>query len=306
MRGMARIAIVVFGLLLAAAAVPAGAAARGPEETVAFYLHAPGHEFRHVLGVSVLPRQGGAVVFTEESDSDTENDRGVAYAMRIPKGPLGDRLNIHFPGLGRISGRIVGGKSSGKPACSKDRQEDATFLGRIEFRGAGGYGRWRAHRAEGLITRTCGEGIKPPKTAFGYLSGYGPELVGGGDGPTSFLQAVNTRGGAAGVVFTAEVDGRGPEETTAFTVSDYEWLDGGIAVERWASRRGVPRGDLFEIAPGGRRPPTATIRPPAPFSGEATYSREGNTLLGDLSVHLLGKTVRIAGSHTEAALANST
>jgi hypothetical protein len=313
MRGMARIAIVVLGLVLVAAAVPAGAAAKGasgPEETLALYLHAPGHEYRHVLELKVLARQGAVTVLTEESDVEVENNQGVAYAMRIPKGPLGHRLNIRLPGLGRVVGRILRPKSGSQGGCSKgEEREDATFLGQIEFRGSGGYGHWRAHRAEAAITRACGEGApgvpKPPKSAFGYFAEDGPFFVRGSNGPTSFLEAIDARGHDTGVEFSAEVDGRGPEETVGFVAIDFEWLHGGIAVKRWIQRRGLPRGDLFEIAPGGRRPPSATIRPPAPFSGEATYSRKGNTFLGDLSVHLLGRTVRIAGGHTEAFLANS-
>jgi hypothetical protein len=314
MRGMARIAIVVLGLALIAVAVPAGAAAqgaKGPEETLTLFLHAPGHEYRHVLDLKVLAWQGAVTVLTEESDVEVENNGGVAYAMRIPKGPLGDRLNIRLPGLGRVVGRILRPKSGSQGGCFRgEEREDDTFVGQIEFRGSGGYGRWRAHRAEATITRACGEGApgvpKPPKSAFGYSAEDGPLFAGGSNGPASFLEAIDARGHDTGVVFSAEVVGRGPEETVGFVAIDFEWLHGGIAVKRWIQRRGLPRGDLFEIASGGRRPPSATIRPPAPFSGEATYSRKGDTFLGDLSVHLLGKTVRIAGGNTRAALANST
>jgi hypothetical protein len=310
MRRMARIAAAVLGLALVAVAVPAGAAAngvKGPEETMTLYLHAPGHGRQHVLELKVLARQGAVTVLTEESETEFkgENDRGAAYAMRIPRGPLGDHLNIRLGGLGRVVGRIVPRKSGSQSGCSGDEPEYATFLGRIEFRGSGGYGRWRVHRAEATITRGCGGAAKPPKDAFDYISEEGPRFFGGGGAPTSFLDAVNAHGHSTGIEFTAEAGGTGPEEDVGFTATDFEWLPSGAAVKRWAVHRGMPRGDLFEIAPGGRLPPSATIRPPAPFSGEANYSRKGNTLLGDLSVHLLGKTVRIAGSNTEAALADS-
>lgn len=313
MRGKARVAIVVLGLVLVAAVTAssgaAATAAQGPEETLSLYLHAPGHWSRHVLALKVLARQGAVAVLTEESDVEVENDRGVAYAMRIPKGSLGHRLDIRLPGLGRVVGRIVPPKRGSQGGCSNgEESEGVIFLGRIEFRGSGGYGHWRAHRAEATITRACEEGApgvpKPPESAFGYIAEYGPVISGGSNGPFSFLQAVDVRGHGTGIEFTAEVDGRGPEETVGFTAIDFEWLRGGIAVKRWAQRRGVPRRDQFEIAPGGRRPASATISPPGPFSGEATYSRKGGTFLGDLSVHLLGRTVRIAGTKAEARVTN--
>jgi hypothetical protein len=90
----------------------------------------------------------------------------------------------------------------------------------------------------------------------------------------------------------------------SFVVNDAEWLHGGVAANRWLAHRGEPRGTQFEIAPGGEKPASATLAPHAPFSGEATYSRRGHSLLGTLAVHLLGRTVRIAGKNTEAALLN--
>ena len=109
----------VLGFALAAVAVPAGAWAagrpKGPEETATFYLFGPKHKNRNVLGLRISPRQGAVTLFAEENDLDLENDRGVAYAMRIPRGPLGNRLDIHLPGLGRI----VPEKSEHRVACSE-------------------------------------------------------------------------------------------------------------------------------------------------------------------------------------------
>jgi len=291
-----------------AALPPAGAGAAKPspyEDLVIYLPRAHEHANRNVLGFEVMPGRGVAVAYTDESDREIANDRGVAYAVRIPKALPGGRLDVRFPGLGRLVGRVsLQGTGRSWPGCGTRNSEGGRFIGRIEFRGAGGYGRWTGRRAS--VSRFCGlPYVTMPKTLPGYLDDLGPGFHAGSDGPFSFLQASDPRGHGTGVLFIAGIYGRGPEEDIDFAVYDYEWLGGGVAAMRWASREGVPRGDLFEIAPGGQRPASATIRPPAPFSGEATYSRKDRSLTGNLSVHLLGRAVRIAGKSTGAFLSNS-
>lgn len=300
----------MLAMALAFVVVPAGAGAAGrprDEEVTLYQPNAVGQAHLKSVGLNVFPGLGVAVAFTVESDAESENgspafekDRGVGYAVRIPKGPLDGRLDIHFPGIGRLVGRY---SVSGEGGCSGSKgTEEGSFRGHIDFRGSGGYGRWTSTHA--LVSRNCPAEVPPAKTLLGDAGEYGPSFQGGSNGPFSFLQAVDAHGHGTGVIFTAEVYGRGPEETLGFTVSDYEWLHGGMAAMRWASLEGVPREDRLEIAPGGRSPAGATVHPPAPFSGEATYSRKGGKLLGELSVHLPGRTVRIAGPGAEASLSN--
>jgi hypothetical protein len=309
MRGMARVASVLVGVALVAAVAASSAAAAS--ERVEIYLPGPpGHPFRNTLQLKLLPRLGAASVTTMTNGSGFENGGSVAYATRTRKDLHPGRVDVRFPGLGRIVGRVVGdGKPEprGETGCAATEvTESGHFLGHLVFRGAGGYRTWRASRAEAVTTRnpSCREAV-PPKTLFGYLDETGPRFSGGSDGPFSTL-AAGRRSGKRSIQLIAQIYGRGPEETVSFTASDYEWLAGHrIAAIRWMARRGVPLGDHFEIAPGAQRPPSATLRPPAPFSGEAIYSRKGHKLTGDLSVDFLGLKLRIAGAHTIAYLDNS-
>jgi hypothetical protein len=306
---MARVAIVLVGVALVAAVAASSAAASSEREEI--YLPGPrGHRYWDTLQLRLLPRQGAAVVTTVTGGTDFENGGGVSYATRTPKGLPAGRVDVHFPGLGRIVGRVVGdGKPEprGRTGCAATEvTESGHFVGHLVFRGAGGYRTWRASRAESVTKRntSCGEEA-PPKTLFGYLGETGTPVIEGGSSLDSVLGS-GYKNGKRSVQFFAEIHGSGPEETAGFTVFDHEWLAGHrIAADRWTSRRGVPLGDHFEIGPGARKPPSATLRPPAPFSGEATYSRKGHKLTGDLSVNFLGLKLRIAGADTVAFLDNS-
>ena len=311
MGARAWVAILALSLVALGVAATSAAAETPPPEKLTLYVHAPGHAYRHVLGLTVYAEKGVAVVFTDTSDSELENDRGVIYATRVPKAPFDRRVDVHFRGLGRIEGRFVGGgRPAGSQACgvgSEGEFESGHFVGDLVFRGSGGYETWRASRVSAEVTRGCTaettRAESAPKTLFGYLGGYSPSFSGGGDGPFSVLTA-RVPGRRRSAELLALVYGRGPEESLVFIARADEYLGDGVVCERWAKRSGIQRRDQFEIAPGSRRPPGATVKPPAPFSGEATYSRQGQTLRGDLSVHLLGRTVRLAGANAEASVSN--
>jgi hypothetical protein len=316
MGARAWVAILVLALAgvggLGGVATSAAAAAEAPPpESLTLSVHAPGHVYRHVLDLTVYAEKGVAVLLTETSDDEIENDRGVSYATRVPKGPLDRRVEVHFRGLGQIVGRFVGGgRPSGSQACegSEGEGESGHFVGRLVFHGSGGYGTWRATRVSAEVRRGCSaeatRGESVPKTLFGYLDGYGPGFSGGGNGPFSNLDA-RIPGRKRSAELLALVYGRGPEESLTFLAYAGEYLGDGVVCERWAKRSGIPRRAQFEIAPGATHPPSATIKPPAPFSGEATYSHKDGSFLGDLEVHLLGRTVRLAGPTAEAFVSNS-
>jgi hypothetical protein len=314
MGARAWVAILALGLVgLGAAATSTAEAATPPHaERLTLSLHAPGHEYRHFLGLTLYAEKGVAVLFTDTSDIEVENDRGVTYATRIPKGPFDRRVDVHFRGLGHIVGRFVGGgKPYGSQACegsSEGESESGHFVGRLVLHGSGGYGTWRATRVSAEVTRGCGaettRAESVPKTLFGYLGGYGPEFSGGGNGPNSVLVA-RTPGRKRSAELLALVYGSGPEESLTFIAYADEYLGHGVVCERWAKRSQIPRRDQFEIAPGAAHPPSATLKPPAPFSGEATYSRKGQVFVGDLKIHLLGRTVSLAGPTAAAYVVNS-
>lgn len=321
-RGLLTMSMALAVIAAAFLAPPTGSAAKGearpPEEEATIIVSSPHHENRNVLGMKVYAEQGVAVLWTDSSDIEFDNDRGVAYAVRIPRRPLDGRIDVRFPGLGRIVGRIDlqgKSKSSGpQNACGEPREVTASghFHGSVVFRGSGGYGTWRAADARLFTTRKPGTsceaagsgGAPESRQLFDYFDGFGPLLLGGGERPISELRAV-LPGRRRTTELIAEIRFPGPDEAVGFIAFDYERLGGGVLCKRWADRRGMPRRDRFDIAPGAARPPAATVRPPRPFSGEATYSRQGRTFLGDLSVHMLGRTVRLAGKGAEALVENA-
>jgi hypothetical protein len=50
------------------------------------------------------------------------------------------------------------------------------------------------------------------------------------------------------------------------------------------------------------RPATVTVRPPYPFAGTGVYHRASKSMIGRLSVHFPGRTVRIGGKRSKANL----
>ena len=89
-----------------------------------------------------------------------------------------------------------------------------------------------------------------------------------------------------------------------------EWLPGDVAVLRTLEVVGAPGSD-FDVSSNAEHPKSATVKPPAPFSGSATYRSTGSIrsatigkLTGPLSVDIFGVKVRLAGARAKASLIN--
>jgi hypothetical protein len=299
---------VVIALALAAlvpATAGAGARLQGPEEKAEVVFLGARHHGGQVLILRVYAQQGVAVLDTFTPGRTGDDESSVSYATRIPRGPLDRRIDVRIPGIGHAVGRLVGAGAT--PGCEEVGEVgEAHFVGSLVFHGSGGYGSWRARRAPTYVRSEggCGRPPRKPRALGDYLDETGPRLDAGSSGPFSVIRTLK-QGKTRTTELLAETYGEGPEETVSFTALDYERLGHGVHCDRWVTRRYLPRRDLFDIAPGGRRPKSATVAPPAPFSGVGTYSRKGHTFLGDLSVHFPGLTMRLAGKGAEAYVANS-
>jgi hypothetical protein len=156
----------------------------GDAKEVNIFFRSPTNH-RNVLVLQLFPEKGVAVADTYEWGGDPfGSGRGAAYAIAIPPASFDGSLDLKFPGLGESVGTVTPhgapGPAAQKRLCeSKYPDEPATFDGRLTFRGAGGYGRWEASRAQAGILLGCGAQPKKENGAaalFGHVAELGPLL----------------------------------------------------------------------------------------------------------------------------------
>ncbi|MGH2937443.1 MAG: hypothetical protein ACRDPE_04900, partial [Solirubrobacterales bacterium] len=249
---------------------------------------ARGHE--HILELNVYPMRGLAVVDTViDTASGLERGRGVAYALAIPPTNFEGWLDLTVPRLGRFVG-AVSSEREGTAKCV-DGAEPATFKGRLDFHGAGGYESWRAKRVEASVTRACNPRASKsatPEDLFGAVQEYGPLL----GGPASFRFLARARDRSVNLIVWS--DPYRHEGTGQFVGFDREWLPGEVAVQRWVNRPGIPLEKTVAIGPGGDHPTTIDFHPPKPFFGTGHYDRRSHALTGSLGANFLGLRLRLA------------
>jgi hypothetical protein len=219
-------------IAVAFAALPSGVAAADAEPAprvgeISIYVVPPNDPGHHVLELHVFPEQGVAVLKTWMSE-----ERGVNYAIAIPRQPFEGSLDLTFPHLGRIVGKVVA--APGQEACGENGGEDANFRGKLNFRGIGGHERWSATKAYAALRDTC-QPIEPPR----------------GKGDVRLTNAVAREGpgfsGANFIAFFARsftrlrylefvAVARDPDGPATFLATDVEFLPGRVAAERWIDR----------------------------------------------------------------------
>lgn len=301
MRGWVKgsIAVLVAALVCAVMA-PGASAAQAPEETggVFFALTPRKHAW---ISVEIDPRLGVAVIQTEigrRYGAKSHRPSGtVDYAARIPKRPIGRRLDVKIPGVLSIDGEVA-----------RRGEEDLEFHGSFHFTGKGHYLSFDMKHATGLstsgTTATCLPVCRSSKpTLFEYItfpltfSNHNTQVLYSEqnmDGRVTHFQATHAKE-ARGSTFKAQV---------------LEWLPQNVAVVRTFETTGTAGVD-FKVASKAEHPEEATVRPPAPFSGSAIYrnaagirSPASGTLTGSLSVDLFGVKVPLAGPSVKASLIN--
>ena len=298
MRGWLKGSIAVLCLALACAVMaPGGAEARVPEESEGIYLEISPR--KHVrVDVEIHPRLGVAVVFTEMGPRGLARAHrpwgAVDYAVRIPKGPIDGRLDLKVPGLLAIDGEVTEG------------HKGLRFLGSLRFRGKGGYLSFDAHHATaGRLNGAliCPECRGPNPSLFEFIS----VPLEFSNQNTQVLSA-SMRPGDRVTHFEAKHFLHG--SATNFEAQALEWLPGNVAAVRTIEVAGASGAD-FKVSSDAEHPKSATLRPPAPFSGSATYrsvasirSPASGRLTGRLSVHIFGVKVRLAGPSAKASLFN--
>lgn len=178
------------------------------------------------------------------------------------------RIKARFGHLGRVSLRF---KASQKKPHLIPKPEDSckgggklvepgVFVGRIEFEGEQGYTSVHANRARGKITHA--------KKAICRYEGEGRAQSSLG------VTALNARTKNESFAFSAfkiEPKGHPSSDSTSFSASVIETGPHGLSIFRDVEIRGKP--EDFDITKAHGKVVSATVEPPAPFTGSATYQR---------------------------------
>jgi hypothetical protein len=102
---------------------------------ISVYVFTPNDPERHALELHVFPERGVAVLKTLMSD-----ERGINYAIAIPKRPFEGSLDLNFPRLGKIVGKVF--VAPGQEACGENGEQ------------------WSARKAYAALRDTC-QAIEP-------------------------------------------------------------------------------------------------------------------------------------------------
>ena len=302
-------AVAIATAWMAVLACPAGAVA-GEQTTMLFRLPASnGYTLRvktegDLAQVSVL-RSGGEGRSASPTPSGVHGlhasatyyvDEAVAAgAIDADLGALG-AIHVRFVPSGEVRTlRLEGGEMH--PSCRAPirlRRSLGTFEGTIAFRGENGFTAVDATQALGML------GPSVPRRCQGLVlarrAGAPPlpnvEHVWVKSDAILFSRNVSTRNSSNMTSFQAWTTGEG----IRYLVTRFELLPTGISVRRYATVAGPGAGFTYS-----RDLAQATLQPPEPFSGEATYTRIGRRLRGDLAVDLPGlERVPLAGRPFEA------
>lgn len=257
----------VLGLILVACAVAPASASAAPELTA---------EFK-------LPTSAGFAAEVNAYDNQIilTIRRGTRSASYLVRGELTETgIDAQFGRLGRISFDFQPSETEereppagcrGKPATVMQ----GTFAGEAKFRGEGGYATIEVSRVKGQLE------VEP-----GLRCSERRPLARRGNREVGALRAFDRHGGRY-LLAIGNTSATGFYEA-GFLANVVE-RDEGMTIDR-AAGLGTKRRGLFVY---DHQAGTATVRPPAPFRGEAHFTRQGNasrpgSWRGDLSVSLLG------------------
>jgi len=248
--------------------------------------------------IFAVPAEGGFhdAVWVTNNDGDISatliiaKDQQVAY-YSVPAKVTAKRVTARFGSLGELDFTFAP-KRNGSTRCTGAEEGEATFEGTFAFTGENEYVHLEADRAEGSFQiypepKGCRQTGRP-RRAVPYRPSYSSE------GVTLRAQAGSPQQGVIREVDVYDAGGRGPHRVGVSAVLAEERE--GMSVQRGVS--GPARSSAFSwsLAKG-----TATLRPPAPFTGSAHFVRQGNnghgTWTGSLSMPILGgEPVELAGS----------
>jgi hypothetical protein len=240
--------------------------------------------------------------------SVTNNDGDVTATAIIDRGPqvayyttpaevTADRVIARFGAFGELDYRFTP-KRNGRIECVGAEDGEAVFEGTFDFTGENGYVHIEADRAEGTFqVYPEPKGCSQRRLGWHTLR-YQP--VYSGPGATLHARAVSRPERVTREVSVYDGGGKKPHPVFVFA----------ILGER---HEGVSIGRGLQLAAGSGafdwnvKRGSATLRPPAPFAGWATFRRKGQgghrTWKGSLTMPIFGgEPVKLAGHGFHAAL----
>lgn len=212
-------------------------------------------------------------------------------AGRTPEG----RIEAKFGSLGRVSLRFLPKtrpRLLPEPAgnCNGEGElvQPGTFVGTFEFKGEQDYTTAHATRIRGEIRRKMKETCKNTGGEEG-----GPSSI-----HWTLLHAAAADGETSVVAFATESASRPALDSSVFTASLVELQQRGMSIFR--SIESDASLDAFNVVKSHGKVVSATIEPPAPFSGSATYlsspGSRSESWMGSLAGDFPGVgTVSLAG-----------
>jgi len=298
----ARGGLAILVCAVAALALPAAAAAK------------PGYYVEKPSRVVILQREAShgyyAFVFGVNRHNLTLSISGEAGAANyVVRGRVsGEKIEGRFGNLGRVAMRFV---PEGEPDlgelprnCEGEPpvEREGHFVGQLRFAGENGFTRVRAARAEGVVL-----GL-PRRVCKGRRPEIEQPLP---PGRLTSLSALPSRPGLPRFSVYGQ-EPRVPQQTPrvaeeAVHIAFLSEKRSGMSITRQASA--FTTAETFTVSPLGQQPDTATVSPPAPFSGTATFEEQADGTArwsGDLKVELPGRgAIPLTGPDYRARLCRS-
>lgn len=249
----------------------------------------------HGYLISVVAYSGGS---GEKGTIEfTASRHGESASYRAPASVTADTIRADLGSIAQVNvvRRASGREKTVHPKCLGGAQtyEPGSYEGVIEFNGEEGYTRARENRVAQLPAWLVFSSRGPCGSGYGETSGPGE--------PGARLRGVSFADGRS---LSFQVNKNSPKARTVFTASLKERL-GGIRIDRALSGEASPNAFSY-----GHNLRTATLSPPAPFSGSASLSRSKNSFsaiwTGDLALDFPGRAaVSLAGGDVHVSLVHA-
>jgi hypothetical protein len=261
-------------------------------------------------GIDIRMHVGGFAIAVEGGESKGKQDM-VLYLTRrhqiaeyvVPAEFTDSTVKAKFGALGELDYSFVP-KGSARPECFSKLGGEAAFTGTFTFTGENGYIHIDADHADGYYTveaepPTCGAARADRAATTRRGVPYDPYT---GDGATLTALAGSRASHRARVITVSREANAKTGEVSAFL----EEGDSKLAILRGLALTAGGRAFEWDFDAG-----TATVRPPAPFTGSATLTRraDGKALFtGSLRVPILGqkRSAKMAGAEFRAKLHRGT
>ena len=229
-----------------------------------------------------IERTSGRVELTASKDNTT-----AIYVVRAKRTPA-DRIEATFPGRGKVSVRFHPlGRARRSPGICGGRariSQTGIFAGMVRFDGEQGFTRVAVGHARGFVYRSFKESCKGSKSNGHPATSIHLTERAKSDGRTTVFSATKPTGGSpfAGSCF--------------YFVSQWQRRHGMTSVKVAATKAAE---NTFVVT-GSNQPESATITPPSPFSGTASFHASPGAMAeweGTLTVDLPGVgTVGLTGT----------